>query len=554
MRKEHFQYLQIVFLPVLVLFFQPIVRSQPAIAYEPLISSGLSSPMEIASAPGDATGRLFIVEKGGTIKIWNGSEVLAAPFLDISTIITLDGERGLLSMAFHPNYTSNGYFFVYYTNNEGSVTVARYVVSSNPDIAEPNPDPATPLITIPKSFTNHNGGHLQFRTDGGINYLYFATGDGGSANDPDNNAQNPASLLGKMIRMNVDATPATMELWAIGLRNPFRWSFDRSTGDIWIGDVGQGKKEEVNFREAGSSGANYGWRCYEGTVQNTDVDPLCDPPGKVAPVFEYDNPDEGSSVVGGYVYRGDEFATLQGYYFVTDYYSGNVWAVQRDVNGNFNVVNTQPALKTGISSISEIQDGTLYAAALTENAVYKIIPLEATPLTLTQFSGRETDGGYNELSWTTATEQNVEKFVIEYSSNGAEFSSAGSVNASNNISGDEYTFRHYATTGGIIFYRLYIRDADGTGNYSPVISINNSMAGGIKIYPTIITAGRLDVNSEKRLERVQLFSVAGKPVLTKEMNGANGYLSIVLPDLPKGMYIIRLIGRDFQKNQKIIIR
>lgn len=553
MRKEHFRYLQIAFLPALILFFQTIARSQPAITYEPLISSGLSSPMEIASAPGDVPGRLFIVEKGGTIKIWNGSEVLETPFLDISTIITSNGERGLLSIAFHPNYASNGYFFVYYTNAEGSVTVARYIVSSNPDIAEPNPNPVAPLITIPKSFANHNGGHLQFRTEEGINYLYFATGDGGGANDPDNNAQNPASLLGKMIRMNVDATPVTTELWAIGLRNPFRWSFDRSTGDVWIGDVGQGKKEEVNFRETGSSGANYGWRCYEGTVQNTDVDPVCDPPGKVIPVFEYDNPEDGSSVVGGYVYRGDEFATLQGYYFVTDYYSGTVWTIQH-VNDNFNIVNTQPALKTGISSISEIQDGTLYAAALTENAVYKIIPLEATPLTLTHFSGRETDGGYNELSWTTATEQTVEKFVIEYSSNGNEFSSAGAVNASNNISGAKYSFRHYTITEGKIFYRLYIIDADGTGNYSAVISINNAIATDVKIYPTIITAGRLDINSGKRIDRVQLFTVAGKPVLTKEMNGASGYFSIVLPALQKGMYIIRLTGRNFQKNQKIIIQ
>lgn len=554
MSKKHFCRWKVVFLPVLLFFVQTSARAQPAIAYEPLISSGLSSPVEIASAPGDATGRLFIVEKGGTIKIWNGSRVLATPFLDISSIVTSNGERGLLSMAFHPDYANDGYFFVYYTNAEGSVTVARYIVSSDPDIAGPDPDPATPLITIPKSFSNHNGGHLQFRTEGAVNYLYFATGDGGGSNDPDNNAQNPASLLGKMIRMNVDATPVTTGQWAIGLRNPFRWSFDRLTGDIWIGDVGQGEKEEVNFREAGSSGANYGWRCFEGTVQNTDVDPLCDPPGKVMPVFEYDNPDAGSSVIGGYVYRGDEFPGLQGYYFVTDHYSGTVWAIRRDGDGNFNVVNTQPALKTGIASISEVQDGTLYAAALTENAVYKIIPLEATPLTLTHFSGHGTDHGYNELSWETAAEQNVEKFVIECSSNGTEFSSAGSVNASNNANGALYRFRHYTTAGGKKFYRLYIIDADGTTNYSPVISINNPIADGIKIYPTIITNRRLDINSESRLNRVQLFSVAGIPVLSKEMNGAKGYFSVALPALQKGMYILRLTGRDFQKNQKVIIR
>jgi hypothetical protein len=274
----------------------------------------------------------------------------------------------------------------------------------------------------------------------------------------------------------------------------------------------------------------------------------------VAPVFEYDNPDEGRSVVGGYVYRGDEFAGLQGYYFATDHYSGTVWTIQRDVNGNFNVINTQPALKTGISSISEVQDGTLYATALTENAVYKVIPLEATPLTLTQFSGRETDDGFNELSWTTATEQNVEKFVIEYSSNGTEFSSAGAVYASNNISGAGYTFRHYTNTGGRIFYRLYIVDADGTTNYSPVISINNAAGTGIKIYPTIITTGKLHINSGKRIDKLLLFTVAGKPILTKEMNGTIGYFFIVLPALQKGMYIIQLTGRDFQKSQKIIIQ
>ena len=553
MRKAHFHYLQIVILPALVLFFQTIVRSQPAITYEPLIISGLFSPVEIASAPGDATGRLFIVEKGGSIKIWNGTVVLATPFLDISAIITSNGERGLLSMAFHPNYAGNGYFFVYYTNDEGAVTVARYKVSSNPDIAEPNPDPVTPLITIPKRFTNHNGGHLQFRTEDGIHYLYFATGDGGSGNDPDNNAQNPASLLGKMIRINVDATPITTELWAIGLRNPFRWSFDRSTGDIWIGDVGEGQKEEVNFREAGSSGANYGWRCYEGTVQNAAIDPLCDPPGKISPVFEYNNPGEGRSVVGGYVYRGTEFPELQGYYFVTDYYSGTVWILQRDGIGNVNLVNTQPGLKSGISSISETGDGTLYATALSESIVYKIISLEATPLTLLNFSGLAAND-YNELNWTTATEENVEKFIIEYSSNGIDFSSAGAVNASNNISGATYTFRHYTITGAKIFYRLYMTDADGAGNYSPVISINSAIATGIKIYPTIITAGRLYINSGKRVDKVQLFTVAGKPVLTKEMNGVNGYFSIVIPALQKGMYIIQLTGRDFQKNKKIVIQ
>lgn len=240
-----------------ILFFTTttIIYSQPQLAYQPVIT-GLTEPIEVATAPGDASGRVFIVQKGGLIRIWNGSTVLATPFLDISAISVDDGERGLLSMAFHPQYQSNGFFFVYYNNNAGDVTVARYQVSGDPDVANPTPNPVAPLISIPKNFTNHNGGHLQFRVEAGTNYLYFATGDGGSGNDPDNNAQNPASFLGKMIRMNVDAVTPVPEIWAWGLRNPFRWSFDRANGDIWIGDVGQGLKEEVSYRAGGTYGAN----------------------------------------------------------------------------------------------------------------------------------------------------------------------------------------------------------------------------------------------------------------------------------------------------------
>ncbi len=554
MRRKRSLYFLMASLLSFSFFYSAISSAQPAIEYEPFISSGLSSPMEVVSAPGDISGRLFIVEKGGIVKIWKEAAILPEPFLDISADITSDGERGLLSMAFHPGYASNGYFFVYYTGSTGAITVARYKVSSNPDMADPEPDPATPLITISKSFPNHNGGHLQFRTEEGIPYLYFGTGDGGGSNDPGNNAQNPSSLLGKIIRINVDEThPVTPEIWAIGLRNPFRWSFDRVTGDMWIGDVGQNAKEEINFREAGSSGANYGWRCYEGTIQNMDINPLCDPPGKVAPVFEYNNPGEGSSVIGGYVYRGDEFAALQGYYFTADYYTGTVWILQRDGNGNVNMVNTQPDLKGGISSISETEDGTLYATALTENAVYKIIPLASTPLTLLNFSGLAADG-YNELKWVTAMEQRIEKFIIEYSSNGRDFNAAGSVKATNNANGAAYVYGHYGITGSKLFYRLHIIEADGVHHYSPVIALSNDDHTGIKIYPTIITNGLLHIVSGKKIESIQCFASNGKQVLTRQLKGVNGYFSVALNGLPKGIYIVRLSSRDFHKNQKIIVQ
>ena len=266
-------------------FFLKIpAAAQPIVAYTPFISSGLNSPIEIVNA-GDGSGRLFIVQQGGAIRVWTpGSGLLSTPFLTIPTIhCFVGGERGLLSLAFHPDYETNGFFYVYYTStDDGAITVARYHADPASNVADPG---GTELVVVPHpGQSNHNGGHLQFRKEGSVNYLYFGTGDGGGANDPPSNSQNDASMLGKMIRINVDLPlPITPEIYAKGLRNPFRWSFDRLNGNMWIGDVGQGLKEEVDFwPAAGGTGANFGWRCFEGTIQNTNVT-LCDPPGKIPP-------------------------------------------------------------------------------------------------------------------------------------------------------------------------------------------------------------------------------------------------------------------------------
>jgi len=331
--------------------FVESIYAQPTISYQSTIT-GLTVPVDIADAK-DGTGRLFIVQQNGVIRIWNGSALLSTPFLDISTTIIFSGdERGLLSMAFHPAYATNGYFFVYFnTYNSGtdvtSINLVRYQVSADANIADVAT--ATLLISIPKPAgrTNHNGGDLNFGTDG---YLYFATGDGGGGNDLDNLAQNGTSLLGKMLRIDINNTSVTYgnyavpsdnpytsdasvddRIWALGLRNPFRWSFDRQTGDMWIGDVGQGAKEEINYRLAISSGhVNYGWRCYEGTISTLGV-PDCTPADNVFPVFEYDNPNGGSpppsAVTGGFVYRGTEagYAGFRGYYISADVYSGTIY-------------------------------------------------------------------------------------------------------------------------------------------------------------------------------------------------------------------------------------
>ncbi|HNC09570.1 MAG TPA: PQQ-dependent sugar dehydrogenase, partial [Anaerolineales bacterium] len=258
---------------------QSLVQSTSSLAqleFQP-IATGLSSPVDIVQA-GDGSNRLFFVEQNGAIRVYKNGQVLSTAFLDISNLVTTGSELGLLGLAFHPSYESNGYFFVDYTRTEGGqlqTVIARYQVSTDPDIADINS--ASILLTIDQDFENHNGGQIHFGPDG---YLYIGMGDGGNGGDPNNRAQDPNSLLGKMLRIDVDsgspyAIPPSNpfvsngavadEIWAFGLRNPWRFSFDRLTGDLFIADVGQNAWEEVNIQPASSTGGeNYGWSCDEG--------------------------------------------------------------------------------------------------------------------------------------------------------------------------------------------------------------------------------------------------------------------------------------------------
>lgn len=309
-----------------------------------LIANSLSRPVYVTSAPADRA-RLFIVEKPGRIRIHKNNALQTTPFIDIDPVVRSSGnEEGLLSMAFHPAYASNGYFYVYYTNNAGDLEIARYSVTANPDVADPNS--ALILLTIPHpTNTNHNGGQLQFGPDG---YLYLATGDGGSGGDPPNNAQNTGVLLGKMLRLDVDGgEPYTIppsnpfvgpgnpldEIWSLGLRNPWRFSFDRLTGDLWIGDVGQEIWEEVDLETANSPGGlNWGWDCYEGThpyLSNPSL-AYCTGLTFTWPVYEYSQSSvSGCAVTGGYVYRGSPNSTYFGDYLFADYCVGNkLWSLR----------------------------------------------------------------------------------------------------------------------------------------------------------------------------------------------------------------------------------
>jgi glucose/arabinose dehydrogenase len=296
------------------------------------VVSGLERPVDIQHA-GDE--RLFIIEKVGRIRILQNGQLIDFPYLNITDRVGSGGnEQGLLGLAFHPNYAENGLFFVNYTDKSGDTVIARYRVTADPNIGDPSSEVI--LLQASQPFGNHNGGGLDFGPDG---YLYIALGDGGSAGDPQNNGQKLDTFLGKILRLNVDSTepyaipddnPFGNEIWAYGLRNPWRISFDSTTGNLYIGDVGQGQWEEINFVQAGTPGGlNFGWKYFEGSYGYDGA-----PPQDVQfepPVAEYDH-GQGCSVTGGYVYRG-AMPEWNGIYLYGDYCTGTVWGLIRSDEG-----------------------------------------------------------------------------------------------------------------------------------------------------------------------------------------------------------------------------
>ena len=358
-----------------------------------LIADGFDRPLFVTHA-GDGSGRLFVVEQTGRIRIVQDGNTLPEPFLNASDVadwlFTFDentnwSENGLLGLAFHPNYAENGYFFIYYTDREGDSALVRYQVSEvDPNRADP--DSGQIILTVDQPHRNHNGGMLAFDPDG---YLYLGLGDGGFAGDPCDHGQRRDELLGSILRLDVGVSDvadysvppdnpyvgndlAKPEIWAYGLRNPWRFSFDRVTGDLYIGDVGQSRWEEINYQPANSAGGeNYGWKAYESLTQYDEKTELA-LDETALPAFVYSH-NEGISITAGYVYRGDGIADLYGVFLFGDFGSGRIWTIYRREDGGWQV-NEYMDTEHFISSFGEDEAGELYLVDYFTGSVWQFLP------------------------------------------------------------------------------------------------------------------------------------------------------------------------------------
>ncbi len=348
-----------------------------------LFATGFVEPVDIAFDPDE--GRAFVVEQTGYIRQVDSGVPVDPPFLDIAAQVSGDTEQGVLGLVFHPDYAANRYLYVNYTDLNGDTVIARFTANAQNTQADPNSE--FPILTVDQPYNNHNGGDLAFGPDG---YLYIPLGDGGWFNDPENRAQNPQTLLGKLLRIDVDGgspyaippdnpfvdDPGTLdEIWALGVRNPWRVSFDRQTGEFYIADVGQYAWEEVNVQPAGEGGQNYGWSCYEGMHENPGTNmPECGQPEDYRlPDVEYDHLSGSCAITGGFVYRGSIYTNMVGRYLMTDYCTGYFWDLHRDQMGDWVLTRHDHLANFGYVTFGEDNAGELYVGNWANGNIYHLV-------------------------------------------------------------------------------------------------------------------------------------------------------------------------------------
>jgi glucose/arabinose dehydrogenase len=538
--------------------------AQPDIQMRLKIDENLNVPMQLVNA-GDGSGRIFIAEKSGVVQVFDANHQYLGIYLDIQDLVlSTEDEAGLLSIAFHPDFKNNGCFFVYYSDKDaqvGHVVVARYKTSTPSSNKMVDPAPVKVLV-IDHAARNHYGGDMNFGQDGN---LYLSVGDGGGSNDPNNNAQNTSSLLGKLLRITVATTGAATytipadnpfgnEVFAYGLRNPFRWCFDKANGNVWLGDVGQNGKEEINFQTAAQiKGSNFGWRCYEGDIPNPAFAsaPECSLYGNLQPRYSYGRA-LGVSVMGGIVYRGQKYPDMAGYYIGSDYYTGLFHVIAPDTpNGTIETTSLAPL--GGITDFGEAENGDIYAVASTRNSVYMFfdanVPL---PVQLVKFSGVRGSEGVT-LTWETSSEKDFQGFEVEYGRSPNRLVRIGTISAQQAAGGSLYRFVDPLAATDHVYYRLKMIDLDGTFAYSRIISVPQAMEERGFVYPSVISTGSMSLQLDQSYTTLELINLSGTTIMKSEITGKTGNMTIPVHSVASGLYIVRLTNPAGSLQQKVMI-
>lgn len=548
-------------------------QSFPPVILKEVLSEGLSQPLQVVNA-GDGTNRLFIVQQKGTIKVLdrvdNDKFTDRGDFLDIGTTTLPNGqEQGLLSMVFDPGFSSNKTFYVYYTALNGDLEIARYQTGNNPYRADITTKQV--ILRIPHTTaSNHNGGEMHFGLDG---HLYVSTGDGGGGGDQGNNAQNtgPEAYLGKILRLDVSKTdliPANNPfpnslIYAYGLRNPFRWSFDRLNQDVWLGDVGQGAYEEINsIPFSDLKGANFGWRCYEGNAPyNTQG---CASPDDadnyVFPVHAYPNTGTTKSVIGGVVYRGTAYPALYGYYFAADYYDDKIYMIHKTGNG-FAFNNDSPA-SSGIADFGEAENGEVYVVNRSTNTLYRVAPDPSLPVKFAGFSASLSETYHALLNWSVVQSPDLQSYEVQRSTSGTSFAAIGTVNKKE-AAEDETVHYSFEDTQvrfpGSYYYRIKAQSLDGTSLYSSIASLSGVVAGIHEnppatryVLPNMIEQGKISLSLSDPFDRLEIISLSGQTVRKFELGAQSGEIVLDAGKIPAGIYIARLTSPGRIVTEKVI--
>ncbi len=489
-----------------------------------LVADGLSSPVHVTHA-GDNSGRLFVIEQAGKVRVIKHGVLLASPYLTITTQVVCCGEQGLLSIAFDPDFQATRTFYLNYTDLAGNTVIERYTVAdAAADVA--NVVSHNVVLTIDQPEANHNGGQLQFGPND--NYLYIGMGDGGGGGDqhgPLGNGQNPAVLLGKMLRINVRGVPTYTipatnpftqtagyrpEIWALGVRNPWRFAFDRATGDLFIGDVGQNCWEEIDHQAANSAGGqNYGWRQMEG-LRPFNVNNFFDclqapvmPAGLTLPVAVYGR-DQGSAVVGGYVYRGQQYPQLTGFYFYADEGSGRIWALERTAPNTW--ASTEKLNSPyNISSFGEDQPGEIYLASYGTGEIYQLVSAPSVPLSIDLSTSTKT------VSPGIAQHNSVVTYTIAIRNTGDPFTQTVRVTDTLPL-GLSYVPGSFAATSGTVdASAVPILKWQGSLGNAPVVTLTYAAKVNALTAQTITNTAQINPVISPTLSRSAVLTVLNAP-------------------------------------------